>query len=248
MLSHSKDGTLNETMILKTLDNHYYKDLSDKWKRHIKRMFKNINDDDLIKVDYYEYKDAKPDLVIIVNDKKVHLSVKSGHAPTMHQESVKTFYEFLREVGVPERIISIISFYHYGYSTKKGLIGTPLTRDQILEKYIDKIKEVNDYFASREELIIELIYRAIFRGRLKRDLIDFMYYGNAARGYLLSISDIIRLLTKGTKSNLNTLCFSQLTYVAGSRKLEEDRVNIMKINWPILSVLFYDENFLQIYG
>ena len=48
MRFHAKDGSMNESMILIALNNHHFKDLSDKWKRHISRMFKEIKDDDLI--------------------------------------------------------------------------------------------------------------------------------------------------------------------------------------------------------
>ncbi len=112
MRSNAKSGSVNESMILIALNNHYFKNLSDKWKRHVKRMFKDIKDGDLIKVNYYSIKNAKPDLEIIVNNRKILLSVKSGHAPTMHQEPIKTFFDFLRGLEVPKRIIDTIAFYH----------------------------------------------------------------------------------------------------------------------------------------
>ena len=136
MRQYSKDGSANETMILTAIDDHHFSELDNHWKKHIKRMFKDIRDEDIIKVNYYEHKDAKPDLELIVNNKKVLLSVKSGHAPTMHYEPVKTFYDFLRHLGVNERIIKIISFYHYGYSLKKGVTPKQLSRDEIIKKYL----------------------------------------------------------------------------------------------------------------
>ena len=247
MRSFSKDGSTNETMILNALNNHHYKDLSENWKRHMKRMFKDIQDDDYIKVNYYEYKDAKPDLVIMVNSRKVLLSIKSGHAPTMHQEHIKTFFEFLRGLDVPERIIKIIAFYHYGYALGKRVSDHVLTRDEIVEKYPNLIKEVNDYFDSHEELIRELSYRAIIRGRLKRDLIDYFYYGNSAKGYLLSITDILKLTNKANNT-YQTLCFKQFTYVPCARKQGDPRHHFIKINWPILCKYFYDASFMKRYG
>lgn len=248
MRSNSKDGSLNETMILLTLDKHQYKNLSPKWKRHMKRMFKNIQDDDYIKVRYYEYKDAKPDLEIIVNKRKILLSVKSGHSPTMHSEPVKTFFDFLRSLDVPERIIKIISFYHYGYSLKKGVIDHVLTREEILEKYPKHIKEVNDYFNSHEEIVREIIYRSIIRGRLKRDLIDYFYYGSATKGFLLSISDIVKLIIDNSNELCESICFKQLTYVSCARNLDSPKAHHLKINWPILSKYFFDNDFMKRFG
>ena len=143
MRSNAKDGFNNETMIVNALNNHLFKDLSPNWKRHVKRMFKDIDDNDHIKAYYYEFKDAEPDIVISVKKRKILLSIKSGHAPTMHQEPVKTFYDFLRSVDVPERIIKIISFYHYGFSLRKRISNHILSREEIMERYPKEIKEVN---------------------------------------------------------------------------------------------------------
>ena len=247
MRRNSKDGAVNETMILNSLNRHHYKDLSDNWKKHMKRMFKDIKDDDYILVNYFKFKDAKPDLEIIVNNRKVLLSVKSGHAPTMHYEPVYTFYQFLRDFNVPERIMKIISFYHYGYSRTKRVSDHILSQKEIVEAYPSYIKEVNDYFAKHDEIINELIYRAIIRGRMKEDLIDYLYYGNAARGFLLSISDIKKLVNL-ENNTLQTMCFKQLTYVSCARKADNPRQHHVKINWPILCKYFYDEEFMKKYG
>lgn len=248
MRSDSKDGSINETMIRTALDKHKYKDLDDNWKRHIKRMFKNIKDDDLIIARYHEFKDAKPDLEITVNDRTIFLSVKSGHAPTMHYEPLKTFFDFLRSFDVPERIIKIIAFYHYGYSLKKGYFQKTLTRDEIIVKYPKEIREASDYFRQHQGIVRELIYRAIIRGRLKRDLIDYLYYGNSAKGFLLSVSDIIKLIIKDTNESCDSICFHSLTYISCARSKNKDRQHHCKINWPILCKYYYDETFMRRYG
>ena len=248
MRSHSKDGSMNETMIRLALNNHHFKDLSDKWKRHIGRMFKDIKEDDLITVNYYEFGDAKPDLEIIVNKRKVLLSIKSGHSPCMHYEPVYTFYNFLRDLKVPERIIKIIAFYHYGYSLKKELRERHLTREEIVKEFPDQIKEVNNYFSNNEDLMREIIYRTIIRGRLKRDVIDYFYYGNSSRGFLLSPTDIFNLIIKESKVFYETLSFKSLTYVSCARNPENTKRHHIKIYWPILCRWYYDEEFMKKYG
>ena len=181
-----------------------------------------------------------------MNNRKILLSVKSGHAPTMHQEHIKTFFEFLRGLDVPESIIEIIAFYHYGYflNQHRGI----LTREQIVCYYPEKIKEVNDYFNNHEDIIRELIYRSIIRGRVKGDLIDYFYYGNSARGFLLSVSDIVKLIIGGENSYYETLTFKQLTYVACSRDRNNPKRHYVKINWPVLCKYFYDDDFMKKYG
>ena len=248
MRQESKDGSANETMILIAIDNHQYKDLDIHWKKHIKRMFKDIRDEDIVQVNYYEHKDAKPDLEIIVNNKRVLLSIKSGHAPSMHDEPVKTFYDFLRHLGVKERIIKIISFYHYGYSLKPGVTSHVLSRIEIIKKYPSLIKEVNDYFLSHPEMVREIVYRTILRGRLKRDLIDYLYYGNSSKGFLLSLGDIYRLILKDKNESCESICFNSLTYVSSARSKTNKNRHHLKIHWPILCKWFYDDEFMKRYG
>lgn len=248
MRVHSKDGSLNETMILNSLNKHYYKDLDPKWKKHMKRMIKDIEDDDLIVATYYEYKDAKPDIVIEAHHRRIYLSIKSGHSPTVHTEMIYSFYDFLSSLGVPRRIIKIIAFYHSGYSHKEGFTTRVLPREEIIEKYGYLIKESNQYFASHPEVVKEIIYRTIFKGRLERDIIDYFYYGSALKGFLLSPTDIINIITSDHNDECSSICFDQLTYVAGDRNPEGKRHKQLKINWPVLCKWFYDESFMKKYG
>lgn len=248
MRANSKDGAFNETMILTAINHHHFKDLDPKWKRHLKRMFKHIEEDDYIIAHYYEYKDAKPDLEISVNNRKILLSIKSGHAPTMHFEPLKTFFDFLRGLDVPERIIRIICFYHYGYSIKKRVSDHILSRDEIIKRFPSEIKEANEYFKPHPEIVREIIYRSIIRGRLKRDLIDYFYYGNSSKGFLLSTSDIIELIMKNPNDSCDSIHFYQLTYISCARKEDSLRRHYLRINWPILCKWFYDEKFMKKYG
>ena len=248
MRSHAKDGAYNETAILNSLDKHYFKDLSSNWKRHIKRMFKNIEENDFISARYHKDKQAKPDIEIMVNKRKVYLSIKSGNHPVMHNEPIKTFFDFLRSYDVPERIIKIIAFYHYGYSLKKGVTRTPLTREELIEKYSEYIQEVNQYFRDHQELVNEIIYRAVIRGRLKGDLIDYFYYGNSAKGLLFSSRDIIQLIMNNKNEESKSICFNALVYGPCSRNANNEKYHSMKLSWPILCHYYYDKDFIKRFG
>jgi len=249
MRSNCKDGLINETMIRTALDKHYFKELSEKWKKHMKRMFPNIVDDDKIIAMTYPLRDAKPDLIIVVNSRRVYLSVKSGHSPQVHQEPIYTFFDFLKSFDVPDRILKIMKFYHYGaaYMIKEES-DRIYTREEIIEKFPNLIKEVNNYFSKRPELVSEIAYRTIIKGRLNRDLVDYFYYGNVTKGFLLSVSDILRLITKSKDWLSQTLCFKQLTYIAASRHLGDPLQKQVKINWPILCKWYYDFDFMAQYG
>ena len=248
MRSHAKDGAYNETSILNMLNNHHFKDLSTNWKRHMKRMFKNIQDDDYIISNYHKDKQGKPDIEIIVNNRKINLSIKSGSHPAVHNEPIKTFFDFLRTYDVPERIIKIISFYHYGYSLKKGVYTPPLTREEIISKYSQYIQEVNNYFREHQEIVNEIIYRAVIRGRLEGELIDYFYYGNSAKGLLFSTRDVINLIMNDKNKGCESICFNSLIYGPGERKSNGPKHHKIKLSWPILAHYYYDDGFMKKYG
>lgn len=245
MRADAKSGSMNETMILTSLNDHKFFELSDNWKRHIKRMFKDIKDNDKIICHYYEYKDAKPDLTIKVKNRTIMLSVKSGHNPSVHLEPIYSFYDFLRNNGVPEAIIRKIAFYHTGHFIK---LDKYYTREEIVEKYPNLTQDVNNYFACHSEITREMVYRTIIRGRLKRDLIDYFYYGNSTRGYLLSVVDILKLIEADNNMYYKSICFKSLVYRPASRDKDNPRCRSVVIHWPILCKWFYDEEFIKRYG
>lgn len=242
-------GMTNETMIRVTLDNHYFKDLSDKWKRHMRQMFPHIQDNDKIIAMTYPLRDAKPDLLIMVNYKKVYLSIKSGHSPQVHHEPIYTFYPFLEKLGVSKRILAIMKFYHYGASYMVGKKDNIIySRDEILEKYPKLIEEVNEYFAANPEIVREIAYRAILKGRLDREQADFFYYGSAAKGFLLSTSDILKLVTDYPFKLTKTVSLLQLTYGPGSREVGNPAQKMVKLYFPVLCKLYFDNGFMIRYG
>ena len=110
------------------------------------------------------------------------------------------------------------------------------------------VKEVNEFFSSHEDILREIIYRTIIRGRLKRDLIDYFYYGNPAKGFLLSAKDIDRLITKEKTALNKTVAFKSLTYVGYGRSEDKEKRQELMIHWPILCKWFYDKGFMIMYG
>ena len=242
-----KAGSDNEIMILTAINKHQFKDLDEKWKAHIKKMFKNIKDEDTIYAYFYPDKHAKPDIVVRVGHKKVMLSIKSGHAPVVHQEETKTFLYFLHENGVPDRIISILYFYIKGKTKNVSNNGKPFTREELIERYGNYFKEANEYFITHKEISRQIIYRSIFQGIRNSDSIDYLYYGNSARGFLLSMNDVMKEILSDKNMESNVPHFYALTIQAMTRNENSSKHIYMKILWPVLCVKFYDEEFNQVH-
>ena len=93
-----------------------------------------------------------------------------------------------------------------------------------------------------------MIYRTIIRGRLDRDLIDYFYYGNSTKGFLLSTANIINMIANDRNEYNKTIHFNSLTYVSRARNPNNPRKHNIDISWPKLCLLFYDEKFMKKYG
>ena len=126
------------------------------------------------------------------------------------------------------------------YSIKKGVTEKPLTREEIINKYSEYIKEVNTYFYEHQEIVNEIIYRSVIRGRLNGDLIDYFYYGNSAKGLLFSTHNIIELIMNDKNKECESICFNALVYGPCERKVTGAKHHSIKISWPILCHYFYD--------
>jgi hypothetical protein len=243
-------GKANEFDILSLLNNHCFDSLNPKWRSHLRRMFPQIQETDLVKAYSYHDSYAKPDIVIMVGEKRIFLSIKSGHNPSCHQESFYSFMEFLRKSQVPERYLRTISFYHFGKSRKLSNNGKSFTKEDIVSKYGHYLTETNQYLETRKDLTEKVIYRAVIRGvRSNVDEIDYFYYGNVNNGFLLSRQDIYELITNdltGTKNGAPR--FGSLVYQPNGRKENGKDQAYVRIKWPILCTKYYDKKFMEKYS
>ena len=244
-----KKGKQNEIDILTAVTGKRVKELNEKWKKHINRMFPEAKDDDMIHGYFYHDEHAKPDVVISINQRSIFLSIKSGRNPSCHHESFSEFAGFLRKYGVNNRIIRIISFYQFGMSDKLSNHGEPFSREQIQSDFKPYVKEVNDFFLSHPAIVKKIVFRSLIRGvRYAANPIDFFYYGNVERGFLLSVEDIYREILEDSYVESRAIHFYGLVFQPDGRR--EDRQNhlFVRIKWPILAMRFYDDAFLEKYS
>ena len=244
-----QNGKQNEIDIMSAFSGLPYEFLTEKWKKHIKRMFPEVQDKDVVHTYFYDDSKAKPDIVIRINNHSVLVSIKSGHNPSCHLEVFSEFQDFLIKEKVPPRVIKTIAFYQFGESAKLSNDGVPFTREQIQTKFKKYIQEVNQYFLSRPELVKKIIYRSLIRGiRYNTKPIDYFYYGNARQGFLLSVDDIYNEVLNDQYIDCRAIHFYALVYQPDGRRLDRDRRLFVRIKWPILCRRFYEKEFLEKYS
>ena len=242
-------GKQNEIDIMTAVSGQKYEDIDSKWKSHLKKMFPDIESGDVVHTYFYHDTHAKPDIVITVKNKSIKLSIKSGKNPSCHLENFSDFMSFLIKNGVPNRIIRILSFYQFGRSEKLSNDGKPFSREELQTNFKQYVKEASDYFLDHKQIVGKIIYRTIIRGIRKNvDPIDYFYYGSVKRGFLLSREEIYKEIIEDPFVESRAIHFYGLVFQpCGRKETREDRL-FVRIKWPILSVRFYDDDFINKYS
>lgn len=110
MRNQALNGLNNETEIINFLNCKKFKELNDKWKKHIVAMFPFVKDDDVVYARKFPDHQAKPDAIIKVRNTVQYLSIKSGRNPSVHQEDFFSFRRFLKSIGVDDSVLRTIYF------------------------------------------------------------------------------------------------------------------------------------------
>lgn len=221
------------------LDGKKFSELSDKWKKHLKRMFPGINDDTVIHCSKHENYFAKGDIDIRIKGFKKIISLKNGKNACMHRERATWFFDFLKSLGVSYKTIRFVNFYHFGANNFYGHKDKPLTKEEIAAQFSDEILKANKEL-NQEKVVNAVIERSVIKGRQEERLnIDYFYYGNIEKGILLSIDQIYESIKSRKVLSNSWIQFGQLVYQAGGRSRENNGYLETTIHWPVLSKLFY---------
>lgn len=232
-------GLNNESKIIEYLNNRKISELNEKWKEHIKKMFPDITETDVIYAKHYPDNCSKPDLIVGVNGEEKFISVKTGKCPSVHQESYFAFRRFLERLHVSYRTLEIIRFFHFGDSKKLGTGDHPLTGDELRERFSPYFLEASKEL-DNERIIKAVVNRAVIRGTgSTRRTIDFLYYGDLENGKLLSKQEIYEIVLGNREHGKTAIHFGGLIYMPSSRKVGRRERNYVRIKWSILSFLYY---------
>lgn len=239
MYTQFKFGLRNEEEIIDYLNHKRFSQTNQKWQKHIKAMFPDVREDDLITCKHYEDVKGKPDMVITINKKDVYVSIKTGRCVSMHHESFDTFTMFLREKGVSEKTIRTIKFFHYGETEKLNNNGKPFTPEELKSNYMKYFVAASKEL-DKKSIIDAVIWRCVLKGGVeRRKKADFLYYGNLEKGYLLSEEDIYNLVFQYRRHEKSAIHFGGLNYHPSRRERSNIDFHDCRIKWPILCLLYY---------
>lgn len=191
-------GLSNEESIEAALNQKLVKDINPNLLTMLKRMYGPLDEKETVLCERIPGV-MKPDLKITYKGITNYVSVKSGHANTVHEEQVSTLIPFLRSVGVSEIDISNFLFLLYRDGTKDG---TGEKSFEFLEHRLENkqlIKEFNERINGSKILVEKVIERCLFKGSKDSNIeAQYIYFGTVNFGVLCSKKQINKHISRRT--------------------------------------------------
>ena len=132
-----------EIEFINYFNNKKYCQFSDKWKKHLRRLFPEIKDDSMVYCSKHENRFAKGDIDLRIRGNKKIISLKNGKNACVHRERFTWFYTALKDLGISNSTLNILTLYHFGESKVFGFQDKPLTKEEIVERYSPQILKAN---------------------------------------------------------------------------------------------------------
>lgn len=227
-------GIKKEEEFAQYLNGKKYKELNDNLKCFIKFIYKDIDEDGLIKCEKLKTKD-KTDVIINYNSISKNISLKSGKGVSIHVESIISFVAFLKNIRINENIINYYLKYHYGDDSLNGSGKVRFSAEEAKTRYEKEILVFNKY-VNHNNIIIKAVNRFLFDGVTGDNRADYIYYGDINNGIWCSKNEIINYFVKNKSMDLIAPHFSGLTIqnwcrnIVYNKRMESHREYI-QIKW-----------------
>ena len=147
----------------------------------------------------------KPDICISQENELRFVSLKYGQSETLHNESIKTFVNFLKDNGISDETVETYLLYHYGDGTIDGTGQHRLSSVEVRFKYDDRIKKMNEEFNNSKEFIKKFAERVMFQGvNPDANKAGFIYHGDPDYGVFVSRYQFMRHIERKNWNYMET--------------------------------------------
>jgi len=185
-------GHLNEERLALAINNKMYDELNNNLRNLVMHAIPKFDRNKRIKCckaeDY-----IKPDIVIYQEEEIRYISVKCGTAEGVHEEKLDRFTNFLKESGFDDYTIESYLLFHFGDGTTNGTGENRLTNFQVMVKYHDRIRKLNEQFNKSKDFIKFFADRVMFQGvNPLANQADILYHGDEDFGLLMSRKQFMR--------------------------------------------------------
>lgn len=232
-------GAQVELNFVYEIHNHKFKELSQNLQYFVRYIFPHVKDEDCLQC--FKTEDyIKPDICIQWTDKMAFVSIKSGVSDTIHGESLVSFNNFLRTLGVEERVIKTILLFAYGDGTTDGSGAKRKNGMEIRYELKDEIEYLNLRLNESKELVKAVVNRLLFEG------VDpfaykaqYIYHGNTEYGDFVSKNQVLKHIDHKNWDfmdcpHIGPIVFRPHARYSGKEILNEKFRNELKFTWPNL--------------
>ena len=244
---HINPGYFKEKEMVTKLNNKKYKDLSNNLKHMITEMFGVVEEDEIIECSYHNgYQ--KPDIKIKCKGVEVFVSIKSGKATEVHEESVKDFILFLKSEGISKESLKTILFYIYGDGTYDGSGAYRYDYNELRLRLKTRIKLLNMELNKNKDFIKKVVERCLFKGNKESNVeADYIYFGDCEYGVICSKKQIFKHIDLRTWAYMSNPHIGPLQFRPHARYINKEVKNekyrhIIDIWW---ANLFEDLNYIS---
>ena len=232
------DGLKNELEIVEMLDGKTYNDLPDFWKKRMKQLCKEVEENDQIECFKCVY-NKKADVSVRVRGYRYNISIKSGYFVSVHSERLSSFTGFLKSIGISDELITTLKLYHYGDDTIDGTGDVHYDLSTIKEKMCDSIGEFNKV-VNEKEILRQIIMRVLCTGTpYQRSFVSHIYAGTVNYGEMIDAKTLIDYICSGYPCATDSIHFGPFIYAPAYRGVENFNSKNVKryyvnIKWPSL--------------
>lgn len=232
----TNDGVLNERQLVAALDGQKVGKLTPNLHYFMERLFGILYLDEDIhcqRVDNY----LKPDIKVTHHDSSALVSVKCGRSTTLNTESIRTFIQFLRELGISENTLKTIVYFQFGDGTLDGSGKTRKGYHDVYQWLRVRIKEANIELNS-PEIIKKVVERVVFQGVDKEaPAATHVYFGTTSYGVTVSYSQMMTYLSRKKWNFIENLHIGPILLIPHARYVNREIVSEKRRNqiicyWP----------------
>ena len=242
-------GIQNEENFVKQMDGKLFSELNKNLQLFMFYLFPKMNKAEPFHC-YMTENFCKPDIVIYQDKEYRYISVKYGHAETVHNESILTFVEFLRNCQISEETIESYLLYHYGDGTTDGTGKERMDSVMTRFTYDERIKKMNAELNSSKAFIKEFADRTMFQGvNPQASRADFLYHGDPTKGVFISRDQFMKHIDRKNWDfmdrcvHIGPLVIRPHARYAGKEILNEKHRHTVAVNYPgIVSDMLYIQN------
>lgn len=233
MLYSKCKGLQNENELVEYFNNKRVNELNPMAYEFIKTLFKDVNANDKI-ITTKRLDKGKCDFLLTINNITKSVSVKSGSRNSVHLEPLGNFVNYLRKIGINERIIKLFIKFHYADNTMDGTGTNRLSVAEYKEKFQNELDEINNYF-NTNDIITKIVRRAILEG-VYYDNVDIILYGNISDFLWITKDEILNICTYKKDEYSTGVHFGPLFCQPWNRNLKFDQKyeyqrNYVQIKW-----------------